>query len=147
MFVNWFLLVHKFCVWYYSMILWIKTATTITSMLITQSSNSTQRSQGGNSKMGDTQCVKVSVFGVILVRIFPHSDWIWRDTGWIQSKCGKIRTRITPNKDTFYTVTETWKEVNPLKMLLLNVTYQEAAYMEEKRRKIYDTFKTPSLSR
>ena len=23
---------------------------------------------------------KVSVFGVILVRIFSHSDWIWRDT-------------------------------------------------------------------
>ena len=23
---------------------------------------------------------KVSVFGVILVRIFPHLDWIWRDT-------------------------------------------------------------------
>ena len=23
---------------------------------------------------------KVSVFGVILVRIFPHSDWIRRDT-------------------------------------------------------------------
>ena len=40
---------------------------------------------------------KVSVFGVILVRIFPHSDHI-------QSKYGKMRTRITPNKDTFYTV-------------------------------------------
>ena len=75
MFVNWFLLVHMFCVWYYSMVLWIKTATTITSMLITQSSRSTQRSLGDNSKMGGTQCVKVSVFGVILVRIFPHSDW------------------------------------------------------------------------
>ena len=33
---------------------------------------------------------KVSVFGVILVHIFPHSDW--------------IRTRITPNADTFYSV-------------------------------------------
>ena len=33
---------------------------------------------------------KVSVFGFILVRIFPHSDW--------------IRTRITSNMDTFYTV-------------------------------------------
>ena len=30
---------------------------------------------------------KVSVFGFILVHIFPHSDW--------------IRTRITPNMDTF----------------------------------------------
>ena len=33
-------------------------------------------------------CEKGSVFGVILVRI--------------QSECGKIRTRITPNTDTFY---------------------------------------------
>ena len=33
-------------------------------------------------------CEKVSVFGVILVRI--------------QSECGKIRTRITPNTDTVY---------------------------------------------
>ena len=33
---------------------------------------------------------KVSVFEVILVRI--------------QSECGKIRTRITPNTDTFYAV-------------------------------------------
>ena len=33
---------------------------------------------------------KVSISGVILVRIFQHSDW--------------IRTRITPNTDTFYAV-------------------------------------------
>ena len=38
------------------------------------------------------------LFGVILVRIFPHSDWC------IQSECGKMRTRITPNTDTFYAV-------------------------------------------
>ena len=35
---------------------------------------------------------KVSVFGVILVRIFPHWDW--------------IRTRTTPNTDTLYAVSE-----------------------------------------
>ena len=46
---------------------------------------------------------KVSVFGVILVLIFPHSDWIRRDTR-IQSECGKMRTRIPPNTDTFYAV-------------------------------------------
>ena len=34
---------------------------------------------------------KVSIFGVILVRIFSHSDW--------------IRTRITPNTDTFHALT------------------------------------------
>ena len=44
---------------------------------------------------------KVSVFAVILVRIFPHSDWIRRDLR-IQFECGKIRNRITPNTDTFY---------------------------------------------
>ena len=41
---------------------------------------------------------KVSVFGVILVRIFPHSERIRRDTLW------KMRTRITSNTDTFYAV-------------------------------------------
>ena len=44
---------------------------------------------------------KMSVFGVFLVRIFPHSGWIRRFT---QSECGKIRTRKTPNTDTFYAV-------------------------------------------
>ena len=44
---------------------------------------------------------EVSVFGVILVRIFPHSDWIRRDTEY---ECGKLRTRIAPNTDTFHTV-------------------------------------------
>ena len=41
---------------------------------------------------------------IFLVRIFPHLDWIQRDTEYIQSECGKIRTRITPNTDTFYVV-------------------------------------------
>ena len=57
----------------------------------------------------------MSVFGDILVRIFPHSDW--------------IRSRITPNTDTFYkvitilvkdvpecnnymTLYDTWRRVN-----------------------------------
>ena len=42
---------------------------------------------------------KVSVFGVILELfcIFPHLDWL-------QSECGKTRTRITPNTDTFHAV-------------------------------------------
>ena len=33
---------------------------------------------------------KLSIFGVILVRIFPHLDW--------------LQTRITPNTDNFYAV-------------------------------------------
>ena len=47
---------------------------------------------------------KVSVFGVIHVRIFPHSNWIREVSLRIQSEYGKIRTRITPNTDTFHTV-------------------------------------------
>ena len=38
----------------------------------------------------------MSVFGVILVRIFPYSNW-----KRIQSECREMRTRITPNKDNF----------------------------------------------
>ena len=33
----------------------------------------------GKKPLTDT-VQKVSVFGVILVRIFPHSDWMWGDT-------------------------------------------------------------------
>ena len=45
---------------------------------------------------------KVSVFGVILVRILPHSDWKHKinTSLCIQSECGKMRTRITLYKDT-----------------------------------------------
>ena len=47
---------------------------------------------------------KVSVFGVILVGIFPYSDWIQRDTLHFQSECPKIRTRKTPNTGFFHAV-------------------------------------------
>ena len=47
---------------------------------------------------------KMSVFGVFLVRIFPHSYWIRIDTESIQSECGKIRTRKCPNTGTFHAV-------------------------------------------
>ena len=45
-----------------------------------------------NPKQLQAHCTawKVFVFGVTLVRIFPNLDW--------------TRTRITPNKDTFYAV-------------------------------------------
>ena len=49
----------------------------------------------------------MSVFGVILVHIFPHSERNKVRYGVslrIQSKCGKMQTRITPNMDTFYAV-------------------------------------------
>ena len=57
---------------------------------------------------------KGSVSGVILVHIFPHLDWIRRDTLRIQSECGKIRTRITLNTDTFYEVLIVRSEVDTL---------------------------------
>ena len=41
---------------------------------------------------------KVSVFGLFLVRIFPNSGWIRRKT---QTTCRKIRTKKTPNTNTF----------------------------------------------
>ena len=50
---------------------------------------------------------KVSVFGAFLVLIFPHSDWIRRDSShlsifsWIT---GKIRIRKIPNTETFQAV-------------------------------------------
>ena len=40
---------------------------------------------------------KCPYFGVILVCIFSHSDWI-------QCKCRKIRTNIASNTETFYVV-------------------------------------------
>ena len=45
---------------------------------------------------------KVPAFGVNLILNLPHSDWIRTDTSLcIQSKCGKMPTRI----DTFHEVT------------------------------------------
>ena len=52
-------------------------------------------------------CVKVSVLGVFLVRIFWYWDWIRTRYSVflrIQSECGKMRTRKTPNTDTFNSV-------------------------------------------
>ena len=64
-----------------------------------------------NRKMlGGSHCVKSVRIRVIPVRIFPHSDWIWVSLR-IQSKCGKMRTRITLNMDTFRAVSMTAKLV------------------------------------
>ena len=56
---------------------------------------------------------KVSVFGVFLVRIFQHLDWIsvfrYSISLHIQSECGKIRTRKIPNTDTFHAVQSAYK--------------------------------------
>ena len=49
---------------------------------------------------------KFSVFRVILFRILSHLDWVLRYSVSlrIQSECGKMRTRISLHKDTFYAV-------------------------------------------
>ena len=48
---------------------------------------------------------KMSIFGVFLVGIFPHSDWIQNSVSLcIQSECGKTQTRKTPSTDTFHAV-------------------------------------------
>ena len=53
--------------------------------------------------------VKSVLFGVILVRIFPASSLIWTEYEGIspysvrmRKNAEKMRTRITPNMDTFY---------------------------------------------
>ena len=91
---------------------------------IQESQSSTKRGGKDNSRSSLTFTrftntpSKVSVFGVIVVRIFPNLDWIRRDTKYfpkfglhterygvslgIQSKYGKIRTRITPNTAHFH---------------------------------------------
>ena len=66
----------------------------------------------------------MSVFGVILVRIFPafshirteYGDIIGDITGTYSvqmwENAGKMQTRITPNKDTFYAVKALLSSVN-----------------------------------
>ena len=52
----------------------------------------------------------MSVFGVILVGIFQHSNWTLRDTPYLSifiPNAGEIWTRITSNTDTFYAVMDT----------------------------------------
>ena len=56
----------------------------------------------------------MSVFGVTLVRIFPEFSRIWTEYGEVlrispylvgmRENAGEMRTRETPNTDTFYTV-------------------------------------------
>ena len=61
------------------------------------------------------RCVKRvrirSYSGPHFFRIFPHSDWIRRDTTYsvpMRENPGKMLTRITPNADSFYAVYATF---------------------------------------
>ena len=60
----------------------------------------------------------MSVFGVILVRSFPtfsriRTEYrevlrIYQYSVWMRENAGKMRTRITPNRDDFYAVSVDW---------------------------------------
>ena len=56
-----------------------------------------------NSVLNSFHCVKSVRIQVILVRIFCISS-AYSVSFRIQSECGKMRTRITANTDTFYAV-------------------------------------------
>ena len=74
----------------------------------------------------------MSVFGVILVRIFPSFSRIrtaYEETIRIslysvrmRENAGKMRTRITPNTDTFYAVlfTRVPQEITALQLKIFN---------------------------
>ena len=60
-----------------------------------------------SSKYLDDTLREVSKYGVFLVRIFPHSDWIRRDTEYLSvfsPNAGKYRPEKTPYLDTFHAV-------------------------------------------
>ena len=51
-------------------------------------------------------CIR-SYSGLLFSQIFPHSDWILLTSPYsvrMRENPGKMRTRITPNTDSFYTV-------------------------------------------
>ena len=59
----------------------------------------------------EAHCIKIariqSYSGLHFSCIFPYWDWIRRDTQYLSvfsQNAGKMRTRITPNTDTFYAV-------------------------------------------
>ena len=41
-----------------------------------------------------------------LLQNCPYSEFVWSVFSGVQSQCGKILTRKTPNKDTFHSVTK-----------------------------------------
>ena len=73
----------------------------------------------------------MSIFGVILVRIFPYLDRIRTDSPClrIQSKCWKTQTRKTPNTDhgkkDEQQKTISWKNINQPTLWMLNFVLPE----------------------
>ena len=102
----------------------MKTSTVCNEVSITRNKISTTRNKISiviNSTFGRNGATaqKVSGFGVILSRIFPAFSRIRTEYGDIrkmQENAGKMRTRITPNRATFYAV-------GSIKELLLHLLY------------------------
>ena len=96
------------------------------------------------------RCVKRGRIRSYSVRIFPHSDWMRRDMKY-QSKCGKMRNRITSNMDTFHAVKfihSGWDTIQ-LRNAFLNVTHLGWINFDIQRKSIqyllYNIFKTSLL--
>ena len=72
---------------------------------------------------------KVSKYGVFLVRIFPHSDWIRRDTSYcsvFSPNTGKYGPEKTPYLDPFHAVMIVVKNFKTAERLILDqwkITY------------------------
>ena len=92
------------------------------------------------------KCVRIrSNSGPNFSRIFPHSDWIQRDTEYLQysvrmrENAGKMRTRITPKTDVFYTVFMTFVAATKC----ISVIKQ---FMDNRRSLVLNTFYIPQFN-
>ena len=71
-----------------------------------------------------TKCPYSELFWSAFFPHFPHSDWILR----MREHVGKMRTRITPNTDTFYAV------------FIKNEVFENSWYVLEISRNIFERF-------
>ena len=82
----------------------------------------------------------MSVFGVILVRIFPVFSCIWTSIApysvRMRENTGNIRTRITPNTDTCYAV---YKEITSFNSKLIEIAVEWIPEIENKAEIIFSS--------
>ena len=61
---------------------------------------------GGEDFGRNLYCLKVSIFGVYLIRIFPHLDWIFKSKGFCKMQTqptrGVLRKRCSENMQQIY---------------------------------------------
>ena len=85
-----------------------------------------------SSRKNYLKSVSIQVF---LVCIFPHSKWS------IQYECGKIRTRKTPNTDTFYVVEIYWFLSDVLQTVCdIPIGKDPNAYLEPRQTSLLEPF-------